>query len=377
MRLGSRSEGRRIGALYGVIALLHAAGWGLFLHYGGRFGPSYAGAGSLAYVFGLRHAFDADHVSAVDDTTRYLMQQGKRPVATGFFFSLGHSTVVLAMAVAVAFTARSVEGQLPGFERVGSTVGATISGTFLVVIAVLDFVIFRGILDVWRRTKRGEFQAEELDDLMTQRGFINRMLGRRWRGFIKESWQLYPVGVLFGLGFDTASEIGLLALTAAAATGGARHSSHVASPPLGAILALPLLFTAGMTLMDTTDGVVMAKAYDWAFKKPLRKVYYNLSTVGLGVFVAAFVGVVEYLQVLARHAGWNGAAWRFVNGLNFEVLGYVIVATFLAVWIGSVALYKWRRLDERYDTAGEGASASGAARGGLVDGRPPGVPTGF
>ena len=348
----------RLGGLYGVVVALHLAGWGLFLTYGDRLGPAYAGAGGLAYSFGLRHAFDADHISAIDDTTRFLMQRGKKPLGTGFFFSLGHSTVVVALAVAITFTARSVEQQMPGFEKVGGTLGATISGTFLLVIAILDLMIFRGILDVWRRTKRGEFRADELDALMTQRGFINRLLGPRWRRFITESWQLYPVGFLFGLGFDTASEIGLLALTAAAATGGVHHGAHASDLPVAAILALPLLFTAGMTLMDTTDGVVMAKAYDWAFKKPLRKVYYNLATVGLGVFVAGFVGLVEYLQVLAQHTGWNGAFWRWLNGLNFEVLGYIVVAAFLIVWLGSVALYKWRRLDERYDTAGDGDLAA-------------------
>lgn len=355
-----QSERRRLTGFFGSIALLHVLGWGLFAHYGTRYGAAYAGAGSLAYVFGLRHAFDADHISAIDDTTRYLMQRGKRPLGTGFFFSLGHSSVVIALSVAIAFAARSVQHQIPGFEKIGGTVGATISGTFLLVIAVLDFFILLGVLDVWKKTKTGAYNREELDELMMQRGFINRVLGSRWRRFISDSWQMYPVGFLFGLGFDTASEIGLLALTAAAATGGAHHAGQSAHAlPLGAILALPLLFAAGMSLMDTTDGVLMAKAYDWAFRNPLRKVYYNLATVGLGVFVAGVIGLVEYLQVISTHANWHGTFWHWIGTLDFEILGYMIVATFLLVWIGSVALYKFRHLEERYgDLATDAFSVS-------------------
>ena len=276
------------------------------------------------------------------------MQRGKRPLGVGFFFSLGHSSVVLGLAIAIAIVTHSVQRTLPGFERIGGTIGATVSGTFLIVIAVLDFIILRGIVDVWRKTKSGAYNREELEDLMMQRGFINRVLGSRWRRFIGESWQMYFVGFLFGLGFDTASEVGLLAVTAAAASGHAHPGGHAHGLPWGAVITLPILFAAGMSLMDTTDGVFMAKAYDWAFRHPLRKVYYNMATVGLGVFVASFVGLVEYLQVLSSHVDWHGAFWDWLNGLDFEVLGYVIVATFLFVWIGSIALYKMRRLEERY-----------------------------
>jgi len=338
--------------MFGVIATLHALGWGLFAFYGNSFGPAYAGAGSLAYVFGLRHAFDADHISAVDDTTRYLMQRGKRPLGVGFFFSLGHSTVVFALALSIAVATRSVQHHLPTFEKIGGTIGATVSGTFLLVIAFLDFLILRGIISVWKKTKRGDYNRAELEELMMQRGFMNRILGSRWRRFISDSWHMYPVGFLFGLGFETASEVGLLALTAAAATSG-QHGTHASPLPILAVLALPLLFTAGMSLMDTTDGVFMAKAYDWAFRNPLRKVYYNMATVGLGVFVASAVGTVEYLQVLSSHANWNGPFWDWLNSLDFEVLGYLIVATFILVWIGSMVLYKARRIEERYAFAEE------------------------
>jgi nickel/cobalt transporter (NiCoT) family protein len=338
------SEWWRLGGFYGAIVAFHLAGWGLFLYYGDRLGPAYAGAGALAYSFGLRHAFDADHISAVDDTTRLLMQRGERPLGVGFFFSLGHSSVVVVLAVGVAATAAAVRNAIPTLQQIGGTVGATVSGTFLLVIAGLDFMILLGIIDVWRKTKTGRYRPEELDDLMMQRGFMNRILGSRWRRFLAHSWQMYPIGALFGLGFDTASEVGLLALTTAAATG-AGHA------PIGAVLALPLLFTAGMTLMDTTDGVFMAKAYGWAFSNPVRKVYYNLSTVALGVFVAGGIGMVEYLQVVSDHAGFEGPFWDWIGGLDFELLGYGIVGVFFVFWIGSVAYYKARRIDERYPLA--------------------------
>jgi high-affinity nickel-transport protein len=332
--------------MYGLIAGLHGAGWGLFVIYGHRLGPVYAGAGALAYSFGLRHAFDADHISAIDDSTRYLLQRGKQPLATGFFFSLGHSTVVRGLAAGIGVGAEAVRRQIPAFETIGSTVGATISGTFLLVIAVLDFIILLGIVKVWQKTKAGIYDREQLDDLMSQRGFMNRILGSRWRRFISDSWQLYPVGLLFGLGLETASEVGLLALTAAAASG--RVQGRAGRAPIAAVIALPLLFTAGMSLMDTTDGVFMAKAYSWAFSNPLRKVYYNMATVGLGVFVASVVGLVEYLQVFANHTHLHGVIWDWLRGLDFELLGYFIVGAFIAVWIGSAAMYKFRRIEQRY-----------------------------
>jgi high-affinity nickel-transport protein len=338
------SEWWRLTAFYAVIAVLHIAGWGLFLYYGDKLGPAYAGAGALAYSFGLRHAFDADHISAVDDTTRFLMQRGQRPLGVGFFFSLGHSSIVIALAAGIAIAAAAAREAIPTLQTIGGTVGATVSGTFLLVIAVLDFMILLGIIDVWRKTKTGSYQPDELDDLMMQRGFMNRILGSRWRRFLAHSWHMYPIGALFGLGFDTASEVGLLALTTAAAAG-------TGQAPFGAVVALPLLFTAGMTLMDTTDGVFMAKAYGWAFSNPVRKVYYNLSTVALGVFVAGGIGMVEYLQVISDHAGLRGPFWDWVGGLDFELLGYVIVGIFFAFWLASVTYYRVRRLDERYAPA--------------------------
>ena len=329
--------------MYAVIAALHVAGWGLFLYYGHRAGPVYAGAGGLAYSFGLRHAFDADHLAAVDDTTRFLMSRGKRPLGVGFFFSLGHSTVVIALALVVAAAAGLVQHSIPTFQRVGGTVGALVSGTFLLVIAVLDLIVFVGLLDIWRKAKSGQYDAEHLDELMQQRGFMNRVLGRRWRNVLSESWHIYPIGILFGLGFDTATEVALLAVTTTAATDGTAGTL-----PVGALLALPLLFAAGMTLMDTTHGVFMAKAYGWAFSNPVRKIYYNLSTVALGVVVAGAIGAVQYLHVVADHADLHGAFWERLDALDFELLGYAIIATFVLFWVASVLWYKVRRIDQRY-----------------------------
>ena len=342
----TRRERWRLFGIYGVIVALHVVGWSLFLYWGSRGGAVYAGAGALAYSFGLRHAFDADHISAVDDSTRFLMQRGEDPLGTGFFFSLGHSTIVIALALGIAAAAKSVQGHIPTLQRIGGTVGASVSGTFLLVIAFLDLLILLGVIGVWRLAKTGAYEPETLDQLMSQRGYMNRILGTRWRRFLEHSWQMYPIGVLFGLGFDTASEVGLLALTAAAATG--KHGQATGHIGFGGIIALPLLFTAGMTLMDTTDGVFMAKAYGWAFANPIRKLYYNRSTVALGVFVAGGIGTVEYLQVLSTHAHLTGPFWDWLNGLDFELLGYAIVAAFIVFWIASVVWYKVRRIDQRY-----------------------------
>jgi high-affinity nickel-transport protein len=356
----SREELPRLAGIYGAVALLNVVGWGAFLYYHNKFGPLYAAAGSAAFVFGLRHAFDADHISAVDDTTRYLMQQGKRPLGVGLFFSLGHGTIVMGLSVALALAAEGVQKHIPGLQKLGGTIGAGVSGTFLILIGVLDLLILRGIIEVWKKTKSGHYTREELDDLLSQRGFLNRILGSRWRRFVSDSWQMYPIGVLFGLGFDTASQVALIGLTAAAATGHA-HGAAGSHLPFMAIVCLPLLFAGGMTFMDTTNGVVMTRAYSWAFTNPLRKVYYNMATVGLGVFVALGVGMVEYLQVFSHHAGFHGAFWDWVGGLDFEVLGYFIVGTFVLVWIGSMLAYKLFRFEEKYGASAVDPFKTGAA----------------
>jgi high-affinity nickel-transport protein len=346
-RLGfTGSEWARLGGFYGVVAALHVVGWGFFLYYAHDFGRVYAGAGALAYTFGLRHAFDADHISAVDDTTRFLMQKGKKPLGVGFFFSLGHSTIVFSLAIGVAFAAQAIQRHLHTFQNVGGLIGATISGTFLWIVGLFNLVVLIGIVKVYRELKQGSYKKDELEELLLQRGFMNRLLGSRFRRFVDESWHMYPVGLLFGLGFDTASEVGLLAITATAATSVAQSGTvHI---PFMGIIALPILFTAGMSLMDTTDGVFMTKAYGWAFTSPLRKVYYNITTTALSVFVALGVGTIEYLQVASAKLNVQNGFFSWLNNLNFETLGYWIVGSFVIAWLASIAIFKVRRVEERW-----------------------------
>ncbi len=265
-----RGQWARIGGFYGVIALLHALGWGLYLHYAARH-PALVGLGLAAYLFGLRHAFDADHIAAIDDTVRYMLQKNKHPLGVGFFFSLGHSTIVLGLSVAIAFAATAIKRDLPQLQDLGGVIGAAVSGVFLLLIGLLNLRVLLDILKVWRHAKTGRHSHQHLESLLAQRGLLNRLFGGRLRHLMSHSWQMYPLGLLFGLGFDTASEIGLLAMTAGASAG---------DLPVPAVLSLPLLFASGMTLMDTTDGVLMCRAYRWALLNPVRKIFYNVTTTG-------------------------------------------------------------------------------------------------
>jgi high-affinity nickel-transport protein len=328
----------RLAGLYGFIAALHIVGWGLYLHYAAVY-PPLVGLGFVAYMFGLRHAFDADHIAAVDDTVRYMLQKGKKPLGVGFFFSLGHSTIVLCLAVAIAYAASAVKRDLPALQNIGGVLGASVSGTFLWVIGILNLLVLLDILKVWHQAKTGTHSHAHLEQLLTQRGLINRLFGGRLQKLMNHSWQMYPLGLLFGLGFDTASEVGLLAMTAGASAG---------NLPTPAVLSLPILFAAGMTLMDTTDGVLMSKAYNWAFLNPLRKIFYNITTTGLSVLVALVVGSIELLQVFITVGKLHGPFFDFVAGLDFGILGYVIVGLFLLAWGLSVALWKFGRLEQRY-----------------------------
>ena len=338
----SRAEWIRLGALYGFIGALHLLGWGGYLLYARSY-PQLVGLGFVAYMFGLRHAFDADHIAAVDDTVRFMLQKGKRPLGVGFFFSLGHSTVVLALAVGIAFATTAVKTELPQMKSLGAVLGAGISGTFLWIIGVLNLLVVLDILKVWRRARSGVHSHAHLDLLLKKRGLLNRLFGGRLQQMMNHSWQMYPLGLLFGLGFDTASEVGLLAMTAGAAAG---------NLPVPAILCLPVLFAAGMTVMDTTDGVLMCKAYDWAFLNPLRKIFYNLTTTGLSVAVALLVGTVELLQVVIGMLGLRGRFFDAVAQLDFGVLGYLIVGLFLAAWTASIAWWKFGKLEQRYAPRG-------------------------
>jgi high-affinity nickel-transport protein len=332
------AEWRSLAGLYGVIALLHVIGWGSFLYYSARY-PSLVGLGLVAYLFGLRHAFDADHIAAIDDTVRYLLQKGKRPLGIGFFFSLGHSSVVFVLAIGIAFAAVAVKEHLPSLHALGGIIGAAVSGGFLWLIGILNLLVLVDILKLWRTTEKGAHGHDHVDELLAKRGLMNRLLGGRLQRVISHSWQMYPLGLLFGLGFDTASEVGLLAMTAGASAG---------DLPVAAVLSLPVLFAAGMSLMDTTDGVLMTKAYNWAFVNPLRKIFYNLATTSLSVIVALVIGSIELLQVTIHVLDLDGPFFRYVAGLDFSALGYAVVGLFLLGWAVSVALWKFGRIEQRY-----------------------------
>jgi high-affinity nickel-transport protein len=333
----SAAEWRRIAGLYGFIAALHVLGWGLYLHYCARY-PAIVGLGFVAYMFGLRHAFDADHIAAVDDTVRYLLQKGKRPLGIGFFFSLGHSTVVLALAVGIAVAATAVKHELPQLRSIGGVVGAGVSGVFLWIIGILNFLVLLDIVKVWHIAKAGTHSHTHLEELLQRRGLINRLSGGRFQRLMNHSWQMYPLGLLFGLGFDTASEVGLLAMTAGASAG---------NMPVPAVLSLPILFAAGMTVMDTTDGILMSKAYEWAFVNPLRKIFYNIATTGLSIAVALLIGTIELAQVLIGMLNLHGPIEDYIANLDFGVLGYLIVGMFLFSWGLSAALWKFGRIEQR------------------------------
>ena len=337
-----RGERVRLGGFYAAVALLHVAGWGLLLAYGAQH-PGFLALGGLAYTFGLRHAFDADHISAIDNTTRKLLQQDHKPVGVGFFFSLGHSTVVLLIAVALGLAVKSiVQGVVNGngeLRNIGGAVGTLVSGGFLVLIGIMNLLILLDILRVYRKMRRGEYDRAGLETELVAGGLMTRLFGRMFR-VVDQSWHMYPIGFLFGLGFDTASEVALLAISAGAAAQGL---------PFTAVISLPLIFAAGMSLMDTTDGAFMSKAYSWAFASPIRKVFYNLTVTSLSVFVALFVGVVELAQILIQILGLHGAAFDAIANFDFiGKAGYVIVGAFVIAWAGAFAIYKVRRIDERW-----------------------------
>jgi nickel/cobalt transporter (NiCoT) family protein len=303
------------------------------------------GIGVTAYTLGMRHAFDADHISAIDNTTRKLMNDGQRPLSTGFFFSLGHSSVVFALTFLLSVGVKALIGPVKSdnsaLHHVTSVVGTGVSGTFLYLIAAINVVILAGIVRVFRDMRRGEYDEDALEAQLNARGFMNRIFGRVMRS-ITSPWQMYPVGILFGLGFDTATEVALLVLAGTGAASGL---------PWYAILCLPVLFAAGMSLFDTLDGTFMNFAYGWAFSQPVRKVYYNITITGLSVVIALLIGTAEFLALIASEYGLNGPFWNWVSGLNLNTLGFIIVGLFVATW--AIALTVWRvaRIEERW-TAG-------------------------
>jgi high-affinity nickel-transport protein len=334
----TRKEWTRLSGFGAAVLALHLVGWGLFLYYA-RKNPALAGLGSLAYTFGLRHAFDADHIAAIDNTTRKFLQDGKRSLGVGFFFSLGHSTIVFSLATGLAIAAKTVNSRIPTFQSYGGYIGASVSGTFLLLIGLLNLVVLLDILGVFRQMKRGAFDEQKLEDALQNQGLMSRFFLRRVGDRIDTSWKMYPLGVLFGLGFDTATEIGLLAIAAGVAT----HNV-----PFLAIISLPIIFAAGMSLMDTADGAFMSQAYGWAFSNPIRKVYYNLTVTSLSVAVALVIGTIELLQVTAAKLSLDGGFWSFLDNLDFGHIGYVVVAMFIATWAFSVILWKARRIEARW-----------------------------
>jgi nickel/cobalt transporter (NiCoT) family protein len=335
-----RAEGlrARIAALYAVLFVFNAAAW-LWAVLAFRHFPVLLGTALLAYSFGLRHAVDADHIAAIDNVTRKLMQEGKRPVAVGFMFSLGHSTVVLLGAAGIAGAALVLQHRMDSFRIIGGVVGTLVSAFFLIAIGLVNLIVLRSVYSVFSRVRRGEpYVEEDFDMLLSGRGFLAKLFRPMFR-VIRRSWHMYPLGFLFGLGFDTATEIGVLGLSAAEAAKGLSFWS---------ILVFPILFAAGMSLIDATDNILMLGAYGWAFVKPIRKLYYNITITAVSVLVALVVGGIEALGLLAGHFHFSGRFWLFVAELNgnLGVLGYCIVALFVLSWIVSAAIYKWRRFDD-------------------------------
>jgi nickel/cobalt transporter (NiCoT) family protein len=330
--------GRPITGIYALLILgnLTAWAWAVLVF---RDRPVLLGTAFLAYGFGLRHAVDADHIAAIDNATRKLMQQGKRPVGVGLFFAIGHSTVVVVAAAGVAGAATALAGSLDRFKAAGSVIGTGISALFLFAIAIANLIILRGVWCAFQHVRKGGRYAEEdFDLLLNSRGLLARLFRPLFR-LISESWHMYPIGFLFGLGFDTATEIALLAVSATAAANGVS---------IWAIMVFPALFAAGMSLIDTTDGILMLGAYGWAFKKPLRKLYYNLMITFVSVVVAILIGGIETLGLVGDQFALKGAFWGAVDALNgnFTALGAALIGLFIAAWVGSVIVYRYKNLDE-------------------------------
>jgi high-affinity nickel-transport protein len=341
-------EWARLGGMGVFVLALNVVGWVMLAaagshHHITRTEVFGFGTGALAYTLGMRHAFDADHIAAIDNTTRKLLNDGKRPLSVGFWFSLGHSSVVFLLAVLLNFGIRGLVGQIKnpnsGLEHTTNIVGTSVSAFFLFLIAVLNIIVLRSILQIFREMRAGRFDEEQLETQLNNRGLMNRFLGPLARR-VDESWKMYPIGFLFGLGFDTATEVALLTIAGTAVVGGL---------PFYAILSLPILFAAGMSLFDTMDGCFMNFAYDWAFSKPVRKVYYNITITGLSVFIAVFIGGIEVLQLLAPDLGLDRGMLRFVDSFNINTAGFVIVGVFVVTWVVALAIWRFAEVEKKWD----------------------------
>jgi high-affinity nickel-transport protein len=343
-------EWLKVGGMALTIIGLNVLGWGMLIvalrgHYHisktELFG---VGTGVLAYTLGMRHAFDADHIAAIDNTTRKLIQDGKRPLSVGYFFSLGHSTIVFVLAVLLNFGIRALNGAVQndssGLHHWTGIIGTTVSGTFLYLIGLLNLVVLLSIIKVSREMRQGRYDDAELERQLDSRGLMNRFFG----GYAKRidtPWKMYPVGVLFGLGFDTATEVALLVLAGSAVVGGL---------PFYAVVSLPVLFAAGMCLFDTIDGCFMNFAYDWAFAKPIRKIYYNLTITGLSVFIALFIGTIEILGLMASEWNLTGGFWDFMANFNINRAGFIIVGVFVATWIVALAVWHFGDIERKWES---------------------------
>ncbi|MHA3835591.1 Nickel transporter NicT [Terrabacter sp. AAH1] len=354
----TREERRSLGGMAAVVALLHVFGWGLLVlvvapaEYrvaGQLFG---VGLGVTAYTLGMRHAFDADHIAAIDNTTRKLMGEGQKPMSVGFWFSLGHSSVVFVMVMLLALGIRALAGAIEDdgstLQQVTGVWGTTVSGVFLVLIGLINLAALVGILKVFRRMRAGHFDEAELERQLDKRGFLNRILGRVTRT-VRKPWHMYPVGLLFGLGFDTVTEVGLLVIAGGAAA---------ADLPWYAVLVLPVLFAAGMSLLDSLDGSFMNVAYGWAFSRPVRKIYYNITVTSLSVAVALVVGVIELVGLLGDKLGVTSGPVAWIGSVDLADVGFWIVGLFVVTWLVAVAVWRLGRVEQRW----ESALADGPAR---------------
>jgi nickel/cobalt transporter (NiCoT) family protein len=345
----SRGEWTAIGAMAAVVIALHVVGWVTLAaivapqHYAvGASGVFGLGLGLTAYTLGMRHAFDADHIAAIDNTTRKLLAEGRKPVTVGFWFSLGHSTIVFGLCLLLAFGVRSLAGQLESdsstLQTVTGVIGTLVSGTFLYVLGILNLVILVGIVKVFRDMRRGTYDEAALEERLNSRGFMNRLLGGLTRSITKP-WQIYPIGVLFGLGFDTATEVGLLVLA-----GG----SAAFQLPWYAILTLPVLFAAGMSLLDSIDGVFMNYAYGWAFSRPVRKVYYNITITALSVAVALIIGTIQLISILSEKLSIDAGPLAWIGALDLNYVGFAIIGLFVLTWVVALAVWRFGRIEERW-----------------------------